>query len=619
MEALFIYLLKSSALIAVFYLAYHFLVRKETFFNSNRWFLLSGLFTSALLPLFFIKKFVLVERPKISSGDMAAYSQQYAQAPQDIPVVEAFDWMQLFWVSYIIIAGLLAIRIILNFTSLYRMLYQQQVIRKEQFKLVNLNQNIAPFSFFNYIVYNPDLYSDEELQSILLHEKIHSKEKHSMDILIAKLFCIAFWFNPFVWLYKKAITQNLEYIADQKAIGQLEDKKSYQRALLKVVSNQSCLPITNNFYQSLIKKRIVMLNKNQSHKRNSIKYAIIIPALICFIIFFQVQIIAREKLENNAIGRLSNDNHIRLVIDKNTTDAELKEYTAMMKEEGISLKSSKVKRNNAGEIIGIKLDFKDQNGNKGSSHVNGTEPIKPIQFYKNNSGVGFGSPKQVKVFTHSTNSENEDATSITIDDSTDVADSFNFDFNMDFDAPEPPEAPEVPEFPEMPEAPEAPETPQLRKWSNNTNTNVVIKTDGDKKPIVIINGKKITDDKEIEEAMKKYGRGSLAYSSTGSHVYVNGQDVMKISRDAMANARVQMEKSRSDMSRQRKSMSADQLRMKVEMEKARNNIRWADNDLKTDVAKSMEAAKAEMQQAKEEMLKAKAEYEKAKAELKTTK
>ena len=63
METIFIYLLKSSALIAIFYLAYNFLVQKETFFNSNRWFLLSGLFTSILLPLFFIKKIVFIEKP----------------------------------------------------------------------------------------------------------------------------------------------------------------------------------------------------------------------------------------------------------------------------------------------------------------------------------------------------------------------------------------------------------------------------------------------------------------------------------------------------------------------------------------------------------------------------
>jgi Zn-dependent protease with chaperone function len=348
MEALFIYLLKSSALIALFYLAYHFLVRKETFFNSNRWFLLSGLLTSVVLPFYIIKKIILIERPKISPEELEFYSQQSVAKLKDVPVVEAFDWMQLFWVSYIIIACVLMFKIILNFTSLYRMLYQQQIIKKEQFKLVNLNENIAPFSFFNYIVYNSDLYSDEELQSILLHEKIHSKEKHSLDILLAKLFCIVFWFNPFVWLYKKAISQNLEYIADQKAIEHLEDKKSYQRALLKVVSNQSCLSITNNFYQSLIKKRIVMLNKNQSHKRNLIKYAFILPALIGFIFLFQVKIIAQEREETMASNRTQSDNEVRVVVNKNTSDAEMKNDIAVLKKNyGITLKYSKVKRNSS--------------------------------------------------------------------------------------------------------------------------------------------------------------------------------------------------------------------------------------------------------------------------------
>ena len=211
MESVFIYLIKSSGIIAVFYLGYHFLVRKETFFNSNRWFLLSGLVTSLLLPLFFIKKIILVEKPKPSMEDLVAYSQHASKTIQDVPIIEAFDWMQLIWVSYIIIACALLIKIVFNFTSLYRMLYQQQIIRKEQFKLVNLNENIAPFSFFNYIIYNSDLYTNDELQSILLHEKIHSQEKHSVDILVAKLFSIVFWFNPFVWLYKKAITQNLWY------------------------------------------------------------------------------------------------------------------------------------------------------------------------------------------------------------------------------------------------------------------------------------------------------------------------------------------------------------------------------------------------------------------------
>jgi hypothetical protein len=216
-----------------------------------------------------------------------------------ISAVEAFDWMHFVWVGYIIVAIILIVKIIISIVSLYQMLRKQQIIVKENFKLVDLNKNIAPFSFFEYIVFNSTLYNKEELNSILLHEEIHCKEKHTIDVLLARVFCILFWFNPFMWLYKKAIIQNLEYIADKKAMSQIEDKKEYQRALLKVVTHQNSISITNHFYQSLIKKRIVMLNKNQSHKRNSLKYALIIPALIGFVVLFQIETIAQEK-ENHS-------------------------------------------------------------------------------------------------------------------------------------------------------------------------------------------------------------------------------------------------------------------------------------------------------------------------------
>jgi Zn-dependent protease with chaperone function len=624
MEAILIFLLKSSGLITVFYLAYHFLVRKETFFNSNRWFLLSGLFTSLLLPFFFIKKIILVAKPKISPEDLVLYSQQPAKAIQDVPVVEAFDWMQFIWISYIIIACVLVIKIVFNFTSLYRMLYQQQVIKKEKFKLVNLNENIAPFSFFNYIVYNSDLYSNEELQSILLHEKIHSQQKHSLDILIAKLFCIVFWFNPFVWLYKKAITQNLEYIADQKAIEQLEDKKSYQRALLKVVSHQSCLSITNNFYQSLIKKRIVMLNTNQSHKRNSWKYAVIIPALIGFVFLFQIKVIAQEKEETTITKNFHTRDEVRVVVNKNSSDAEMKNDAATLKKEhGITLKYSKVKRNNAGEITGIKVEFKDKDGNKGVSQIDGKEPIKPIHFYKNDSGIGFGKAREMRVFTSNGGGRNDAPMAIVMNDSMNIVGDFDFDF--DFDAPE---------LPEAPESPEAPEAPEAFGFNDNQNSNVIIKVNGDKKPMVIINGKVLSDEKEIEEALQKYGakgkgKGySYSYSSDdgGNQIIINGKDVMKIKADAMANADVQMKRIRPQLEllkAQKGKMKAEMDRVRVEMDKHRPEMERARSQM--DAARpEMEAAKAEMARAKEEMVKAraemeaaKAEYEKAKAELKT--
>jgi Zn-dependent protease with chaperone function len=632
METLFIYLLKSSGLMAMFYLAYHFLVRKETFFNSNRWFLITGLFTSLLLPLFSIKKIIYVERPKINLEDLVAYANVNPTV-QEVPVVEAFDWMQFIWVSYFIIALLLLLKIVINFMSLFQMLYQQQKVKNEQFTLVDLNHEIAPFSFFNYIVFNSSLYTEEELQSILLHEKVHSQDKHSFDVMVAKVFCILFWFNPFIWLYKKAIIQNLEYIADQKAVQQLEDPKVYQRALLKAISHQNCLSITNNFYQSLIKKRIVMLNTNQSHKRKSWKYTLVVPALIGFVFLFQIKTIAQEKESEAEVARsLQHREEVRLVIDKNSSEDDLKREAKRLKEEhGVTLKCSKIKRNSNGEITGIKVEFKDKNGNKGVSHVDGKEPIAPIHFYKNNEAIGFGRPKNMRVYANvpGVNVIPGEAFAYNFNDSLPNLDDLNFDFDFDFEMPEAPEAPEAPEGMEAPEAPEA------FGWNQNGNSKVIIRKNGDKKPMVIVNGKVLSDDAEIEKALNDAGaKGqynvTIDSDDNGgeSKVTINGKDVAKYKADVKA----QMERMKPEIKKQVEMVRANKERVKeemakvrVEMDKRRPEIERAKREAefsKADIEKAkaeMEQVKAEMLKAKEEMLKSKAELDKAREELKRTK
>lgn len=139
------------------------------------------------------------------------------------------------------------------------------------------------------------MFTEEELQHILMHESIHVKQKHSFDVLIGKVFCAIFWVNPIIWFYRKAMLQNLEFIADNETFQQIENKYLYQKTLLKVVTHQHDLSITNQFYQSLIKKRIVMLNKNQSKNSNYWKYFSVLPALIAFVLFFQIEVIAQEK------------------------------------------------------------------------------------------------------------------------------------------------------------------------------------------------------------------------------------------------------------------------------------------------------------------------------------
>jgi hypothetical protein len=374
METLFIFIAKSSGLVAMFYCAYYFLLRKETFFNSNRWFLLAGLITSVVLPFLVYTKVVWVDPVPITNWN---YSSGYVQKTS---TEESF---QINWhvVSIAIYAiGFLAfiIKFAMDFYSLNLILKGKKVEQQADFKFIDLKENIAPFSYFDYIVYNSSMYTDSELESILEHEKVHSDQNHTIDVLISKAFCILFWFNPIIWLYKKAILQNLEYIADNEAAKKISDKKAYQYTLLKITTHESCVAITNHFYQSLIKKRIVMLNKNQSKKRNYWKYYAVIPALVAFVLLFQIQTIAQERKK---IEKEISNNEVKSVdvyrIKKNTTDQELKEFTEKLKQNhNVDVVISEVKRNSNNELTAIKVDIEKGTGKDQTIQIEGNNPIK---------------------------------------------------------------------------------------------------------------------------------------------------------------------------------------------------------------------------------------------------
>ena len=388
MEALYIYLIKSSGLIGLFYLGYHLMLRKETFFTTNRWFLLAGLFTSVALPLVVITKIIWVA-PTSTAID-------WSNVPMTTVVQEKTfeDYLPiLIGVSYGMGIAILLGKFAFDFYSLNTVLRGKLIQRQADFKFIDIAENVAPFSYFNTIVYNSSLYNPSELESILEHEKVHSDQNHTIDVLISRLFCVVFWFNPFIWLYKKAILQNLEFIADSEASKKISDKKAYQITLLKITTQENCVAITNHFYQSLIKKRIVMLNKNQSKKWNSWKYVLILPALIAFVFLFQIETIAQEKKSEQITAESSKKNEVSVdvyKINKNTTDDELKEKTKALKENyAIKAVFSNIKRNSKNEITSISVNLKKGDEKTQEMEIKGTEAIKTfgIIISKNENGI----------------------------------------------------------------------------------------------------------------------------------------------------------------------------------------------------------------------------------------
>jgi hypothetical protein len=396
MENFIIYMAKASGLLALFFLAYYLLLRKETFFTSNRWFMLAGLVTSALLPAIEYTKIIWItvapqSAQPVNLNQLLLIRNMLAAKPQ--PEAININWFDVAAGMYFAGVLFLFIRFTLDLLAIRKLLSGNEIVKDKQFRLIDSNQVKSPFSFFNYIIYNSSVLNPDELNSIISHEKVHSSQKHSLDMIISQLFCVAFWFNPFVWMYKKSISQNLEFIADAEAIKQLADRTAYQKTLLKITIQPECIAITNHFYQSLIKKRIVMLNKKQSKRLNSWKYATVLPALVAFMFLFQVKVVAQEK----AVAVTTNEKtKLVLEITKDATDSELEEQANIFKDEfDADVIYSDLKRNAAGEITGIKVTVKDKNQSKVYQVLNN----KPIVTFTIALEKNDGSDKNYITFT----------------------------------------------------------------------------------------------------------------------------------------------------------------------------------------------------------------------------
>ncbi len=147
---------------------------------------------------------------------------------------------------------------------LYLLAKRNRVTRQEGFRMVEIKEEISPFSFFRFLFINNGSFNESELQQVLEHEKAHIRQKHSLDHLFAHGLAVFQWFNPFAWQIRKALKTTHEFIADRQVIDQGIEPFDYQSLLLRQVIGYHSVELVNNFNLKPIKKRIAMMNKTKS-------------------------------------------------------------------------------------------------------------------------------------------------------------------------------------------------------------------------------------------------------------------------------------------------------------------------------------------------------------------
>ena len=277
----------------VFLLVYESFLKKETFFTANRWYLLLTPVLSLILPFasFTALSEVVpasavtainntIKLPEVFIGGNQSQVQQLPTVHIKAEKTGAVNW----WLVAYALGSFMSLLLFLKRWRVIGKLFQFKAEDKKDFKIVEIPNSRMAFTFLKTVFLGSDI-SAKEREHILAHELIHVSQKHSLDLLFFEILKVLFWFNPLVYLFQNRIAALHEFIADE-AVVKKTSKKHYFNQLLNSAFETQNLSFTNQFFnQSLIKKRIVMLQKSKSKTIAKFKFLLVIPLLAMMLIY----------------------------------------------------------------------------------------------------------------------------------------------------------------------------------------------------------------------------------------------------------------------------------------------------------------------------------------------
>ncbi len=338
MARFILYLFETGICLALLYLAYWLLLRKETYFNFNRLFLVGSIVLALSVPLlhlnFSIRQGGSLESPALGILKFRNYYQEFIRMTDADFGIEPGDWYGASphneisretrgagmpaaeavsgvlpgsgglsvpeerlsgrglsaarIILFIYTAGVLYFftRFIYLVVRLFLLARKHGISRQEGFRMVEMKEDIAPFSFFRFLYINQEFLNDAEFRNVLEHEKAHIRQKHSIDHLFAHGLAVFQWFNPIAWQMRNALKTTHEYIADRWVVKRGFEPSDYQSLLLKQLIGYHSVELVNNFNLHPIKKRIAMMTKKRSGLPAKLKAMLVIPfTLIIFLLF----------------------------------------------------------------------------------------------------------------------------------------------------------------------------------------------------------------------------------------------------------------------------------------------------------------------------------------------
>ncbi len=306
METYLIYIAKAAIAACAFYIAFLLLFQNQKHFTFNRIYLPVSLALSFVIPLITFTTVKYIEPLNFDANSFAYLAPASGEIVQPAFV---FEWYHYLFGLYLLgTAGFLFHLLLGHLKAIY--IIQKSRVQKIFNYMVNITpKDVHPFSFFSKIVVSEKTLSHPDLEIIVSHEKIHVREKHTLDILFTEIMFLLQWFNPFAWLLKDAVKNNLEYLTDHE-IAKHYNPKTYQLAMVTLADKQGIAPFLTALNGSQLKNRIVMMKKKTESKYAFVKQLVVLPLLAVLVMGLSNREVKTEIVQNGNQNEISSSEKI---------------------------------------------------------------------------------------------------------------------------------------------------------------------------------------------------------------------------------------------------------------------------------------------------------------------
>ncbi len=361
METYLIYIGKSALAAGSFYLTFLLLFQNQKHFKFNRIYLPVSLALSFIIPLI---TFTTVKQ--IEPSGLGANSFAYLAPAAEESTQQAFVWVQYLFGLYILgTAGFLFHLLLGHFKAIS--IVKKSRVQKICNNPVNITQkDVHPFSFFSKIVLSEKTLTHPNLEMIVSHESIHVREKHTLDILFTEIMFLLQWFNPFAWLLKDAVKNNLEYTTDDE-IAKHYNPQTYQLAMVTLADKEGIAPFLTALNGSQLKNRIIMMKKKTENKYALLKQLVVLPLLAILVMGLSNKEVKTNILKSDAadIQSVQSANNFRI-----NTDTIAKSGS---QSKGIVIAKSEIVTNSPSAQNGLKIRTTDDQAGQPLYVVDGVE------------------------------------------------------------------------------------------------------------------------------------------------------------------------------------------------------------------------------------------------------